>query len=190
MAPLPVAPTSCVAGDTVSWTVAAGVVAPVPAAGGWTLAVGLAGERSATGTVVREGDGSATVTVAASATAQLPAGAYGWALTAHRTVTGPGGAVAERVTLATGALVVRPDLAAQAVAGLDARHPDEVALSLAYARRSELLADNLTQYSTNGGQRSVTRRALAELSAEIRALETRIARRRNGGRLPTVLVRG
>lgn len=111
-------PQSITAGDTAAWTRNLG---DYPASAGWVLSyvlINAAKKISISSTA--SGDTHA-VTVAAATTAAWPAGTYSWQAVVTK--------AAERYTVATGTMVIRPNLAAATL--LDQRSPARKALDAA-----------------------------------------------------------
>lgn len=132
-------PLTLVAGDTAAWT---RDLPDYSAADGWTLKYRLI---NAAGTIDITATATATlhtVSVPPATTAAWAAGTYTW--TAYVEATGA------RTTLATGTLVIKPDLAA-AAAGVETRSPARQALAAMDAALIAHAANAWTQeYSIAG----------------------------------------
>lgn len=163
------APAVLTAGETLEWYQSA---PDTPASDGWTLTVYVVGPTEATATGVADGD-RWQVTFAASVTTDWPAGTY--RIVARASKAGAVHAVA------TSVLDVAAD-PADATGGSQQFHVER-ALAAVRARRLELLADNVVDYTV--GQRSARRRELLELAREERRLTFELARLR-GGTIQTI----
>lgn len=165
------APAAVIRGDTIEWTVSAagwGGLDPSP-----SLAVAVYGaEKTVTAAVVRDGGGW-RVTIDATTSQTLPAGAYSWIARA----TGSG----YTQTLATGAFEVLPVPQAGAVSGES--HAARMVRALE-AQLEKLAADPLEQYSV--GERDAKRRSMAEVKRLLTAYRREVAMEANGGRLPSI----
>lgn len=159
------------AGDTLAWR---RTLPDYPASAGWTLSYRLI---NATGKIdiAASADGDAhLVSVAASVTASWSAGAYKW--TAH-VVRG-----AERYTVGSGDVVIKPDLAAQP-SGVDARSEAERALAdLRSALLTWIATSGQVQSYTIAG-RTMTYRSMAEIRRAISLAEREVAREKAAERL-------
>jgi hypothetical protein len=142
-------------------------------ADGWALTLLLvpsaaAGVRISASTSAADPDDPAAhlLTVAAATTAAWAPGAYTWALQASRG--------AERETMATGQITVRPDPAAAGTAAMDLRSTSRQALD---ALNAYLLdASNLKAASYSIAGRSLARHAMADLLALRSRLQAEVAR--------------
>lgn len=171
-------PTSIIAGDTLKFSVEA--AGEVSAASGWTLAFKISGNgASADGVATADGTGW-LVTVAASATAPLAAGIYGYALTATK--------AAERITLERGTISILADIATAANT-IDARTTARQNLDLVSAAITARLAGKaVAEYTI--GSRSLRYSPIAELLTLKAALEREVAAEESAARVAAGLKSG
>lgn len=175
-------PSSFIAGDTLIFDVDSAYLADgrLVSSADWTLAFKLNGNgATATGSAVARGSGW-TVTVLASATAALPAGTYGFAITATK--------AAERVTLASGSVKVSADLSAVANT-FDSRSTAEINLDLVTAAINTRLAGGMVEEYTIG-TRSLRYSSIAALLALQSSLQNEVARERAAARVALGLKSG
>ncbi len=148
------------------------------AADGWALTLVFApaagGARQAATTSTADPDNSAhhLLTVATTATATWPAGAYTWVLQASKT--------GERATLATGQTTVQPDPAA-GTAALDLRSTARKALDAIDAYLTN--PGNLAAASYSIAGRNLSRWPRAELIAERSKWQAEVAREEAAARI-------
>lgn len=111
-------PASVVAGDTVAWTKA---LADYPASAGWVLKYRLINAAGKIDITASASGADHAVAVSATTSATWPSGDYTWQGYVEK--------AAERYTVGSGQITVKPDLAAQA-AGFDTRSSAKKALDL------------------------------------------------------------
>lgn len=169
--PLAAAPAVFVAGDTVAWYQAAADTPPPT----WTLTVRLTGPATAEATATND-DGRHLVTLAASATAELPAGTYRWQARAS--------SGSEAYTIASGTFDVQPDpitLAGNAGQATAERHLAAIEAALAGRWTSDV-----EEYEIAGRRlRKIPVETLVKLRAQFAA---EVRRLRRGGVVGTPLL--
>lgn len=172
MAPLvpTCAPTSFVAGDTVSWT---RLLADYPVSEGWVAHLALRGASTldVTGTTAVDAQ-SFLITITAGQTGPLAAGQYQWSLWLSLS-----GAVR---TVEQGVLTILPNVVT-AGAG-DLVSSTETELALCKTQIAELLASSNESYTV--GQRAAQKRSLEELTKLRGVLIAKLGRER-GQKLPS-----
>lgn len=173
-----VEPAFLVAGDSVSWRRS---LADFPASAGWTLAyrlINAAGKIDIT--AAPDGD-AYLVEESAASTAAWAAGEYAW----QAYVTQG----AERFTVGSGTLRIKPDLAAQA-GGFDARSTARKALDDLRAALAAWVASNGHVNEADIGGRRVRFANAADIRARISMLEREVAREEAAERLAAGLPSG
>ena len=164
-------PERLAAGDTWQWTKA---LADYLASAGWVLSYVFSGPSTLTAPATAAGDGYA-VTVLATVTKTLPAGTYRWA--SYVTLG------AERHQVATGILIVEPNLAG--VGDGVANESFAVrALRIVEAALENRLPAGLEEYLIAG--KSVKHMALTELLTARTRFRQEVASERTGGKMATL----
>ena len=169
-----VPPASYVQGDTVTWRLSSSSVTSAEA----TLKVRFSSPiHTAEVTATADGDGW-IVALTPEQSEGLGAGVVKWSARAIYTV---GGAVQ---TIAAGSITAVPLLPIGGGSGTQSHAGRMVALL--EGQLEKLAADALEQYSI--GERSATRRKMAEVRAELANAKRALAMEQNGGRLPSVRI--
>lgn len=152
------------AGDTLAWR---RTLADYPAPG-WTLKYRLINAAGKIDIVAGVDGSDHLVSVAAATTAAWAAGDYEWSAYVE-------GGSSERYTIATGRIVIKPNLVAQ-VAGFDARSTARKALDELRAALATWIATNgqVQEYEIAG--RRMKYASAADLRARISLLEREVAR--------------
>lgn len=164
-------PARLAAGDTWQWTKA---LSDYLASAGWVLSYAISGPSTLTVAATADGDGYA-VTVLATATKTLPAGTYRWA--SYVTLG------AERHQIATGILIVEPNLAGVGE-GIANESFAVRALRIVEAALENRLPAGLEEYLIAG--KSVKHMALTELLTARTRLRHEVVRERTGGAMATM----
>lgn len=162
--PLDREPTSFTAGDTVSWTRS---LADYPASASWVLhyrLINATAKYDITGTA---SGSDHLIAVQASTTAAYAAGTYTWQAYVTK--------AAERYTVGTGTVEIKPDLAAVSAAGYDSRTPARKALDALNAGLETFGSNAHVQaYSIEG--REMKYRTFADFMAARDRLAQEVAR--------------
>lgn len=175
--PLPNIPAALVAGDSVAWRIG-DADHPAPA---WTLGYRLINAEAVIDlTATADGDAH-LVTVAAATSAAWAPGTYTW--------TAAFSAGAERHTVGSGSIAIKPNLAAM-VSGYDARTSARRALDDARAALATWIATDghVTEYQI--ADRQMRFASKADLLARINWLEREVAREEQAERLAAGLSPG
>lgn len=134
-------PSEITAGDTVTWSKS---LADYPASAGWVLKYRLINAAAKIDITASASGDDHLVAVSAASSAGWAAGSYTWQSYVTK--------AAERYTLETGSLAIKPDLAAQA-GGFDTRTPSRKTLDLLDAAMVEHGSSAWTQEYEIAGRR-------------------------------------
>lgn len=166
--PIPtIEPEKLVAGDTAKWTRS---FADYPASGGWTLSYAFRGIGRFDVAATADGDNYA-ITLAASVTAAIEEGLYEWTAFVTKTT--------ERYTLASGSLILAPNLAT--ITDASRQSHVERMVPLLEAQMEALSASPIESYTIE--QQQTIRRNMAELMKVLSIYKSKLNRKRRRGRM-------